>query len=144
MIGDSRNGEVPDGTSRSNDKEGVAVELEPVILSVHDRWFDLDAVMFDREAMSLTIPFWSAPTMRYPRDDAGQPKSFDRRMTIQGVTSYNVEDKERIGICSFNTVEREGDVLTIRADPHVTITVMGKDTSIALDELGEGESAGDG
>jgi hypothetical protein len=125
-------------------KKSSAAELEAVRSAIHDRWFDLDRITFDIDARVLMIPFWGEPTMRYPRDAAGQPKPFDRRMMIQPVERYNVEDRERIGIYSFNTIAHSGGTLMLRADPHVTITAEGQDLSIVLDELRNGESADSG
>ena len=114
---------------------GATTELERVISATHDRWFDLEAITFDRDAKSLTIPFWGAPTMRYPRDESGNPKPCDRQLTIAGATSYRVADRELIGIYSFNTMEQVGEVLTIKADPYVTITVEGNEMSIAVTDM---------
>ena len=40
-----------------------------------DRWFDLDAAVFDRARMDVTFPYWSNLGWRYPRDrSTGVPK----------------------------------------------------------------------
>ncbi|MDQ2959956.1 MAG: hypothetical protein M3R48_02765 [Candidatus Dormibacteraeota bacterium] len=104
----------------------MATEPEAILFALHDRWFDVDAITFDTETRSVTIPFWGKPTRRFPRDAEGRPKPFDHEMRIRGVSNYRVDDRERVGIYSFNKVEPGDKTLTITADPHMTITLEGE------------------
>jgi hypothetical protein len=99
-----------------------AEDLHLALDHLHDRWFDLDAVVFDRARMDVTFPYWSNPGWRYPRDrSTGAPKPFDRDMTVLHVLEYLVTDPEQIAVYSFSDMTFADGSVTIRADPRVTI-----------------------
>jgi hypothetical protein len=97
--------------------------LSLLIDAIHDRWFDVSAIEYDQGTRVITIPFWSRPTERYPRNrTTGQPEPFDNLMAIHDADAPVVEDRERIDIYSFNDVRFLNQQVVIRADPKVRIT----------------------
>jgi hypothetical protein len=113
-----------------------ASDLHVALDHLHDRWFDLEAVVFDRARMDVTFPYWSNPGWRFPRDrSTGVPKPFDQVMTVLHVHDYVVSDSEHIAVYSFNDMKFADGSLTIRADPKVTIQMPVERLEIRLDEI---------
>jgi hypothetical protein len=101
-----------------------AADLPAALDQLHDRWFDLDAVVFDSARKHVTIPYWSNTGWRYPRDrQTGLPKPFDRRLEVLHVLDFVVADTERIGVYSFSDMAFADGTITIRADPKLTIQI---------------------
>ena len=110
-------------------------ELPLVTEHLHDRWFDINAVAYDHDQKTLTVPYWSNPSWRYPRDPATRaPLPFDQRLVIHEVSRYSVDDSEDIGIYSFNDIKYADGVLTLRADPHLSMKIIVERVSIVLDD----------
>jgi hypothetical protein len=119
---------------------GVVIEdasdLHIALDHLHDRWFDLEAVVFDRARMEVTFPFWSNPGWRSPRDrSTGAPKPFDRVMTVLHVLDYVVSDTEHIAVYSFNDMKFGDGSIAIRADPKLSIRMRVEKLEIRLEEI---------
>ena len=119
---------------------GVVIEdasdLYVALDHLHDRWFDLEAVVFDRARMDVTLPFWSNPGWRSPRDrSTGAPKPFDRVMTVLHVLDYVVSDTEHIAVYSFSDMKFADGSIAIRADPNLTIRMRVERLEIHLEEI---------
>jgi hypothetical protein len=119
---------------------GVVIEdasdLHIALDHLHDRWFDLEAVVFDRARMEVTFPFWSNPGWRSPRDrSTGAPKPFDRVMTVLHVLDYVVSDTEHIAVYSFSDMKLAEGSIAIRADPKLTIQMRVEKLEIRLEEI---------
>ena len=100
-------------------------DLFLVIDETHDRWFDISAITYDRGSRIVEIPFWSSPSWRYPRNHAtGKPVPFDNLLTLHDSDEPTVEDRERIGIYSFNEIAFLNQQVVIRADPKLRITCV--------------------
>ena len=68
-----------------------ARELASIIDRLHDRWFDLDDIRFDKPSATVTIPF-----------------SQDRvQLVIHDANDLRVDDSENIGTYDFNTITYE-------------------------------------
>lgn len=113
-----------------------ASDLHVVLDHLHDRWFDVEAVVFDRARMKVTVPFWSSPGWRYPRDrSTGVAKPFDRVMTVLHVLDYVVSDTEHIAVYSFSDVKFADGSIAIRADPKLTIHMRVERLEIRLEDI---------
>ena len=113
-----------------------ASDLHLALDHLHDRWFDLEAVVFDKARMEVTFPYWSNPGWRYPRDrSTGAPKPFDRVMTVLQVLDYVVSDTEHIAVYSFNDMKFADGSIAIRADPNLTIQMRVERLEIRLEEI---------
>lgn len=90
---------------------------------IHDRWFDVDRIKYDSGARRVSIPFWSRPTRRPPRNQVtGQPEPFDDLLVVHDADRPTIEDREQIGTYTFNDIVVLGDELRIRADPNLRIS----------------------
>ena len=113
-----------------------ASDLHVALDHLHDRWFDLEAVVCDRAQMKVTFPFWSNPGWRYPRDrSTGAPKPFDRVMTVLHVLDYVVSDTEHIAVYSFSDMKFADGSIAIRADPKLTIRMRVERLEIHLEGI---------
>ena len=113
-----------------------ASDLHFVLDHLHDRWFDLEAVVFDKARMEVTFPYWSNPGRRYPRDrSTGAPKPFDRVMAVLHVLDYVVSDTEHIAVYSFSDMKFADGSIAIRADPKLTIHMRVERLEIRQEEI---------
>lgn len=71
-------------------------ELDVITHQIHDLWFEVSEVHFDRAAGTLTIPFVAR---NQPRATAGFE---DRWLCIRGVRSVRLEETEGVGRYDFN------------------------------------------
>jgi hypothetical protein len=113
-----------------------AEELHVALDYLHDRWFDFEAVVFDRARMDVAFPYWSNPAWRYPRDrSTGAPKPFDGVMTVLHVLDCVVSDTEHIAVYSFSDMKFVDGSIAIRADPKLTIQMRVERLEIRLEEI---------
>jgi hypothetical protein len=94
----------------------TASELEAINASIHDYWFDIAAVEYDRMANSLCIRF-SRPGIGGAPAAAAPPKPIPTEWVLEicDVLDYSLEDLQRVGTYDFNDVRfsEPSNVLTI-------------------------------
>jgi hypothetical protein len=111
-------------------------ELERALDELHDRWFDLEALKFKEDERRLALPFWSRLTKRSPRDrKTGQQPAFDRRLVVSNVIDYSIEDRERIAIYGFNRVKYEDFMVTVTAEPYLTIMIRVSELNLVIENV---------
>ena len=117
-------------------------KLSQVVDILHDRWFDLDQVLFDPQDCVLTIPFsnesipgsrrirWSDFFSRAP----GQ--GFECFLRIANVESYSVVDTEKVRFYDLNelTYEPEAKRIRITAGVPLQMTVTVKDLDVSVEQ----------
>jgi hypothetical protein len=114
-------------TVRELDRLSLAIDL------IHDRWFDLDAIVHDPATREVRMPFWSETTSKPPMNrKAGEPEPFDQLLVIHDADEPAVEDRERIGIYSINDIRYSNQHLVIRAEPNLRITCVVKHLHIEV------------
>jgi len=96
--------------------------LSLAIDRIHDRWFDLDAIVHVPATREVRIPFWSEPTSKPPMNrKTGEPEPFDQLLVIHDADEPAVEDREHIGTYSFNDIRFSNQQVVIRAEPNLRI-----------------------
>lgn len=102
-------------------------QIGEILDYVHDRYFDLDKVNFDKEKKILSIPltivledkikeekkYFIVSTWRNPIVEA--------ELIFKNVTGFTIEDKAEIGEADINTIYQEGEQLIIKCGIPVII-----------------------
>jgi hypothetical protein len=103
---------------------------------VHDRWFDLDAIIHDPATREVRIPFWSETKWKPPINrKTGEPEPFDQLLVIHDADESAVEDQEHIGTYSFNDIRFSNQQVVIRAEPNLRIKCAVKHLYIEVSPL---------
>ena len=113
--------------------------LSLVIDRIHDRWFDLHAIIHDPVTREVAIPFWSEPTRKPPINrKTGEPETFDQLLVIHDADELAVADQEHIGTYSFNDIRFSNQQVVIRAEPNLRVKSMVKHLYIEVSPEREG------
>ena len=96
--------------------------LSLVLDEIHDRWFDVSAIVHDADTHVVRIPFWTDPNLWDKTSATRDQPPFDNLLAINHVESLLVEDPERIGIYSFNDVKFSNNQVLVRANENLRLT----------------------
>ena len=103
----------------------------PAILDIiHDCWFDVDDIVHDPEALTLSI--------RFGREMFERSRVVERRyllsrkevpvaecfLKIHHVTDYSVRDTERVGLYDFNEIEYDPNLKRLRITTGIPIDIQ--------------------
>jgi hypothetical protein len=113
--------------------------LSLVIDRIHDRWFDLDAIIHDPSTREVRIPFRSETTSKPPINRrTGEPEPSDQLLVIHEADEPAVEDQEHIGTYSFNDIRFSNQQVVIRAEPNLRIKCTVKQLHIKVSPVSDG------
>lgn len=104
----------------------LAEELPVVIDMIHDSWFNANAISYDKESRTLSIPFARESENREIVWRWWFLKRVKRFYTecllrIHHVDSYVVEDEAQVGTYDFNEIEYNAGLKEIRITTGVPI-----------------------
>jgi hypothetical protein len=134
-----------------------AADLDEVNGEIHDWFFDIEDVAFDRQAAELTIPFrrWSYEEARLIGEDppvTGWRKLFGTTtaksweapwyrwvLRIQNADSYRLQDDARIGCGDFNEISYDlaRSSLIVRGSIPVTIEARVHAIAVSVEQTNE-------
>ena len=78
-------------------------DLPRVLDEIHDKYFDVDKVRYDKKTHIFRLPFSAAKWGPY-----------DRFLDVSDVNKCFIEDTEQIGVYCLNTLVLESNASTIR------------------------------
>jgi hypothetical protein len=110
-------------------------ELAKLLDVLHDEWFDVDALDFDRSRSVLRIPFRD-------REDTQQQRSTNC-LEIRNVDSYEVQDTEHVGFYDLNEIRYEPSQqrLTIVTGVPLGFTIQIRQFELVLNEIADSKRA---
>ncbi len=130
--------------------------LAEVEAEIHDWFFDLADVEYDRTARRVVVPFrrWSyeeasplpAAKRRWPwlparllSDTAWEAPWYRWRLTVEQVASFTIEDQAQIGTADFNSVayDPRARALTIDCSLPVTLCFQVDALDVHLEQTAE-------
>lgn len=82
-------------------------QLRRVVDALHDSWFDLDGLVFNKEEGRVTLRFWKAS--KYA--GRGTP---DAECVISGVRDVSIIDALKVGYYDLNEITYDGGTLRIK------------------------------
>jgi hypothetical protein len=102
-------------------------EIARVSASLHDRWFDVDGISFEK-AGCMSIPF-SSNTQWKPN-----PDSMDSELLIANVSSFEILDDAQIRFYDFNVLSYDpnAQMLTISSGCPIEIHVVVDQLSLSI------------
>ncbi len=134
-----------------------ASALDEVSGEIHDWFFDVEDIAFDRQAAALTIPFrrWSYEEARLVGEDPpvrGWRKIFGTTtaksweapwyrwvLRIRSADSYRLQDDAQIGCADFNEISYDParSTLIVRGNIPVTIEVRVRAIAVEVEQTDE-------
>lgn len=104
-------------------------ELHRVVDALHDTWFDLDGLDFNREQGRVTLQFWKSPR------HAGHGKP-DAECVISGVREVAVKDTERVGLYDLNEITYQAGALRIKTGVPLDMTLLVERVDVVVGPAG--------
>ena len=95
-------------------------EPERLVLAIdriHDRWFDVEAITYERGHRVVKIPFWSRPANKPPMNATA-----DSVLLVHDADEPAIADKEHIGTYTFDRVAYSNRQVVITAEPNLRIS----------------------
>jgi hypothetical protein len=102
-------------------------EIIKIIDAIHDCWFDINEIQFDKDKAILSIPY--KVDIKDDRLKATKKPNASYLLQIKNVKNYFLHDTEKIGCYDFNKIEYDKDKKFI----HITTGVPLKLTIYIFD-----------
>jgi len=123
----------------------TAEELDEITGQIHDAFFDLDDVRFDRDVGQLVIPFrrWSYDeTRRVKQGRIGstwEAPWYRWFLRVERVEALELKDDAQIGSADFGHVsyDQQTRTVTIHCNIPVTLSVQVTGLEVTVEETGE-------
>jgi hypothetical protein len=123
----------------------IPEELDRVTGEIHDAFFDLDDVAFDRDAGQVVIPFrrWSYDEARRVKQSrlgsTWEAPWYRWLLRVERVETFDLNDEAQIGDADFGhlSYDEQTRTLTIDCNTPVTISLQVTGLAVTVEETGE-------
>jgi hypothetical protein len=123
----------------------TAEELEEVTGEIHDAFFDIDDVVFDRDLAQVVIPFrrWSYDEARRVKQgrlgSTWEAPWYRWFLRVERVETFELKDEAQIGDADFGylSYDEQTRALTIQCNTPVTISLQVAALAVTIEETGE-------
>ncbi len=104
------------------------MDLDEITDAIHDRWFDVEQIDFDRDARILRVFFSDDAEPSLVRSLLSKPhadkKARPRVLEIHNVDSYRIQDTERVGAYDFNKLRYAPGTGTVSVETGVPLEMV--------------------
>jgi len=110
-------------------------QLSSITDHIHDRWFEKEAIIFDKGKSVLTIPFFERTSSGWPfkKKKAVRPAGV---LKIHNVATHTIRDTEEVGMYDFNELvyDRKSNRLSITTGVPIEIEITITAFEITIEE----------
>lgn len=122
----------------------AANQLDLINNAIHDWWFDVDEIRFDREKATLTMRFVPEEVYRSSRRssprDRGKP-SKQMYLVARNVLEFRVKDTEKVRFYDLNVLKYDPAKKSLRFSTGVPIEIEARVSDLFIElaeEMGTG------
>lgn len=113
-------------------------DIVEIVDYVHDRWFDLPDILFDKNNGILSIPLTVRDMKvldlrrRFLFIYTWYSQIVEAKLIIRNVVNYELKDEAQIGQAEINVITKEGQNIVIDCSPFAMIEAKVSDVDVEL------------